>query len=111
MPCGTRRCCRESRSTHGPHTGDAPDLLVHFAAGYRASWATALGGAGGGHFEDNTRKWAGDHIIDPAFVPGVLLMNRPFRTDRPRLLDLAPTITDALGVPKEAAMEGESLLR
>jgi predicted AlkP superfamily phosphohydrolase/phosphomutase len=95
----------------GPYTGDAPDLLVYFAAGYRASWATTLGGAGGSLFEDNTRKWAGDHIVDPALVPGVLLMNRRYRTDRPRLVDLAPTITDALGIPKEPAMEGESLLQ
>ena len=63
-----------------------------------------------GHFEDNIKKWSGDHIIDPALVPGVLFMNRPFRRRRRRLLDLAPTILDALGVPKGPAMEGSSLL-
>jgi bisphosphoglycerate-independent phosphoglycerate mutase (AlkP superfamily) len=30
--------------------------------------------------------------------------------EAPRLLDLAPTILATLGVPKGAAMEGESLL-
>ena len=68
----------------------------------------------GGHrpaqFEDNVKKWSGDHIIDPDCVPGVLFMNRPFRGARARLLDLAPTILAALGVPHGPAMEGESLL-
>ena len=63
-----------------------------------------------GHFEDNVKKWSGDHIIDPDQVPGVLFMNRPFRASGARLLDLAPTILAALGVPKGPAMEGESLL-
>ena len=64
----------------------------------------------GGVFEDNTRKWAGDHIIDPALVPGVLLMNRPFRREGARLVDLAPTLLAALGAPAVPAPEGSSLL-
>lgn len=93
----------------GPYTDEAPDLLVNFAAGYRVSWATALGGVPAGHFEDNRKKWSGDHLIDPALVPGVLLMNRPFRDDA-GLIDLAPTILAALGLPPTPVMEGESLL-
>ncbi len=50
------------------------------------------------------------HIIDPLLVPGVLLMNQPFRGEEARLLDMAPTILQALGVPKGEAMEGKSLL-
>ncbi|MBI4516673.1 MAG: alkaline phosphatase family protein [Deltaproteobacteria bacterium] len=95
----------------GPYAAESPDLLVNFAAGYRVSWATALGGIPAGHFEHNLKKWAGDHIIDPCLVPGVLLMNRGFRGDAARLLDLAPTILAALGVPKGPAMEGVSLLQ
>lgn len=95
---------------HGPFTDEAPDLLVHFAEGYRASWGTALGDVPDGLFEDNTRPWSGDHIVDPQLVPGVLLMNRPFRSEHPGLLDLAPTILAALGVPKAPAMEGKDLL-
>jgi bisphosphoglycerate-independent phosphoglycerate mutase (AlkP superfamily) len=37
-------------------------------------------------------------------------MNRPINTERPNLLDMAPTILDAFGVPQNTAMEGESLL-
>jgi predicted AlkP superfamily phosphohydrolase/phosphomutase len=94
----------------GAYAEESPDLVVNFAEGYRVSWATALGGLPAGHFEDNRRKWGGDHIIDPCLIPGVLFMNRAFRGEDARLADLAPTILAALGVPKGPAMEGGSLL-
>jgi predicted AlkP superfamily phosphohydrolase/phosphomutase len=94
----------------GPYVDEAPDLLVNFSEGYRVSWATALGGMPEGHFEDNVTKWGGDHIIDPSLVPGVLFMNRAFKNDGASLLDMAPTILSALGVPKGPVMEGDSLL-
>jgi bisphosphoglycerate-independent phosphoglycerate mutase (AlkP superfamily) len=89
---------------------EAPDLVVDFAPNYRISWSSSMGGVAEGVFEDNVKKWSGDHIIDPECVPGVLFMNRPFRGEGARLLDLAPTILAALGVPKGPAMEGDSLL-
>jgi predicted AlkP superfamily phosphohydrolase/phosphomutase len=94
----------------GPFASDAPDLLLLFSDGYRVSWETGLGGVPAGWFDDNLRKWSGDHIIDPVRIPGVLFMNRPFDGRAPRLLDLAPTILEALGVPRGPLMEGESLL-
>jgi predicted AlkP superfamily phosphohydrolase/phosphomutase len=95
----------------GPYVHEAPDLIVNCAPGYRISWSSSSGGLpAGGLFEDNTRKWAGDHIIDPPLVPGVLLMNRPFRGDQARMVDLAPTILAALGIRAGFAMEGTSLL-
>lgn len=94
----------------GAFASESPDLMVNFAEGYRVSWSTALGGVPAPLFEDNGKKWAGDHIIDPHLVPGVLFMNRRFRGESPRLLDMAPTILEALNVPKGEAMEGESLL-
>jgi predicted AlkP superfamily phosphohydrolase/phosphomutase len=94
----------------GPYVSEAPDLLVDFAPGYRISWSSSMGGIAERQFEDNVRKWSGDHIIDPEQVPGVLFMNRPFHRKEARLQDLAPTILAALGVPKGSAMEGESLL-
>lgn len=95
----------------GPCAADAPDLVVRFGQGYRASWGTALGGVPAGRFEDNTKRWSGDHIVDPELVPGVLFMNRPFDGAAARLLDLAPTVLASHGVPKGPAMEGRSLLR
>jgi predicted AlkP superfamily phosphohydrolase/phosphomutase len=95
---------------HGAYLEEAPDLAVDFAPGYRVSWSSSMGGIALSQFEDNIKKWSGDHIIDPECVPGVLFMNRPFRGLGARLLDLAPTILAALGVPQGRAMEGESLL-
>lgn len=94
----------------GAYAHESPDLLVNFAEGYRVSWGTALGGAPEGYFEDNVKRWCGDHIIDPCLVPGVLFMNREFNGEKARLLDMAPTILEALGVPRGPAMEGDSLL-
>jgi predicted AlkP superfamily phosphohydrolase/phosphomutase len=95
----------------GACIGDAPDLLVHCSSGYRLSWGTSMGSVPRWVFEDNTKKWAGDHIIDPQLVPGVLFMNRPFAGEAAGLIDMAPTILGALGVPKGPAMEGHSILR
>jgi predicted AlkP superfamily phosphohydrolase/phosphomutase len=94
----------------GPFVGEAPDLVVHCAEGYRIAWDSVRGGLpDSGPFEDNRRKWSGDHIVDPVLVPGVLLMNRPLRGAGARLVDLAPTILGALGLPPGPAMEGVSL--
>ena len=94
----------------GPYVEDAPDLVVNFEEGYRVSWGTPLGGVPAGLFEDNVKKWGGDHMIDPALAPGVLFMNQPINGTEPSLMDLAPTILSALGVPKGPAMEGRSLI-
>ncbi len=108
-----RRVLPREELYHGPFAAESPDLVVHFAEGYRVSWAASMGGVAEGHFEDNVRAWSGDHIVDPALVPGVLLMNRPFRGERARLLDMAPTILDALDVPPSEGppLEGRSLLQ
>jgi arylsulfatase A-like enzyme len=37
-------------------------------------------------------------------------MNKPIAADEPTLVDLAPTILAALGVPKGKEMEGKDLL-
>jgi predicted AlkP superfamily phosphohydrolase/phosphomutase len=105
-----RRACVRNDVYRGLHVEEAPDVVVNFSEGYRASWSTAVGGFGESVFEDNVSRWAGDHIMDPALVPGMLLMNRPFRTGAPALVDLAPTILDALAAPLSPTLEGRSLL-
>ncbi len=104
-----RRVVRREEVYHGPYLADAPDLLVCPAPGYRASWATGLGGVPGAVFEDNTRRWGGDHIVDPALVPGVLFVSGPFDGARASMLDLGPTILAAFGIPAGSAMVGRSL--
>jgi hypothetical protein len=69
-----------------------------------------MGGIPQGHFEDNLKKWSGDHIVDPELVPGVLFMNHAFQESGARLIDLAATIMEALGMPKNPSIEGGSLL-
>jgi predicted AlkP superfamily phosphohydrolase/phosphomutase len=105
-----RRVMPREALYRGPYVGEAPDLVVHFAAGYRVSWESSMGGVPAGLIADNVKKWGGDHIIDPSLVPGVLFANRPFRAAGADLTDLAPTILESLGVPKGPAMEGSSLL-
>jgi len=105
-----RSVVRREQVYSGPYLGEAPDLLVNFSEGYRVSWDTPLGGVPQGLFADNTKRWGGDHVIDPALVPGVLFMNKMFNAQSPDLVDLAPTILSALGVQKGAEMEGSDLL-
>jgi len=57
--------------------GDAPDLVVGYAPGYRASWQTTLGATPTDLMEDNARRWSGDHCMAPGAVPGVLFTSFP----------------------------------
>ena len=61
--------------------GDAPDLVIGYEPGFRASWQTTLGGAPASLVDDNNKKWSGDHCITPEAVPGVLFTS--FKTDIP----------------------------
>lgn len=92
----------------GGRAHESPDVVADFNAGYRVSWASALGGFGDAMFEDNTRAWGGDHIVAPELVPGVLFSNRPFDGDGIAMLDLAPSILAALGAPPQHAHEGDN---
>ena len=51
----------------------APDVIVGYADGYRASWDAAVGKVSPRVFEDNRKAWSGDHCVDPHLVPGVVL--------------------------------------
>lgn len=94
----------------GPYLGDAPDLIIGFQPGYRASWQTAIGGTPEGILEDNLRKWSGDHLVDPNHVPGILLINRKTAVTSPGVIDIAPTILECFQIPGSHNMEGISLL-
>ena len=56
----------------GNANNDAPDLVVGYEPGFRASWQTTLGGVPVTLIDDNNKKWSGDHCITPEAVPGVL---------------------------------------
>ena len=92
----------------GPTTSPfAPDLIVGYAAGYRASWQTALGAIPPVAIEANTDAWIGDHCISAAAVPGVFLSNRAPRILNPRLKDLTVTILKEFGVAPAEGMNGQ----
>lgn len=79
----------------------APDMIVGYAAGYRSSWDTALGGYGTDVITDNTDPWSGDHCMDPEVVPGVLISNRQVGCPDPALRDVGRTACRFLGSSTE----------
>ncbi|RJQ53765.1 MAG: hypothetical protein C4526_06015 [Nitrospiraceae bacterium] len=93
----------------GPHLKNAPELIVGYNRGYRASWETVLGNFPEGLFSDNNEKWSGDHLMAAELVPGILLANRRIRAERPSLLDIAPTILKEFGITKNKEMVGSSI--
>lgn len=93
----------------GPYRNDGPDLLVGFAEGYRVSWDCARGVVQDDIFEDNVKSWSGDHCMDPRIVPGILFSNMAIESDKPNLMDMAPTVLDLFGIDAPGHMVGKSL--
>ncbi|NIT37378.1 MAG: nucleotide pyrophosphatase [candidate division Zixibacteria bacterium] len=93
----------------GPYLDGGPELVVGYNAGYRASWDSATGGAGGDVVEDNVKVWSGDHCVASELVPGVLFSSARVTTARPRIVDIAPTMLDLFGVAVPPYMEGRPL--
>ncbi len=96
----------------GPYREDAPDLVVGYSAGWRASWDGVRGIAHATIFSDNTKAWSGDHCIDPELVPGVVVCNRDLATHEKgrQISDLAPTMLELFGIPAPKYMDGKSLV-
>ena len=93
----------------GRNLKSAPDLLVGYRRGYRASWQTALGAAPPSEIEDNRDAWIGDHCMAADEVPGVLLSNRRIRAAAPALADITATILGEFAVPRTRGMIGHSV--
>jgi len=93
----------------GSATALAPDLIVGYARGYRASWETCLGELTPEVLTDNKSAWSADHCADALEVPGVICCNRPIRAAEPSLIDLAPTILFEFGLPTPFTMNGKNL--
>ncbi len=78
---GVREAFDTATLYSGPYLENAPDFIIGYNAGYRASWDGATGVVAGPVFEDNTKAWSGDHCIDPRLVPGVFFCNRKVTAD------------------------------
>ncbi len=104
------RAYRKEEVYRGEAAEDAPDIIVGFNRGYRASWGTILGTYEADVIADNDDKWSGDHCMDVAGLSGVLLSNRKITADAPALVDMAPTILARYGVEAPPGTEGRNVL-
>jgi len=95
----------------GPYAEGAPDMVVGYSPGHRASWQTALGAAPKALVEDNMKRWSGDHSMHPDAVPGVLFSSRKIEAESPAIVDAAPTILKYFGLqePAERAEVNEEM--
>ena len=100
---------RSDQIYSGNATALAPDLIVGYARGYRASWATCLGDLTEEILLDNDSAWSADHCADALEVPGVLFCNRPIGAGSPSLVDIAPSILAEFGLPTPPQMAGRNL--
>jgi predicted AlkP superfamily phosphohydrolase/phosphomutase len=92
----------------GPYVDNAPDLIVGYGAGFRASWDSVMGKVTGTVFEDNLKAWSGDHCVDPRLVPGVLFCNRKITAEKPAIVDVAPTILKLFGLALPSYFDGKA---
>lgn len=86
----------------------APDLIVGYSPGYRASWQTGLGETPAEEIEDNTDAWIGDHCMNPAAIPGVLFTSRRINAHDPRILDVTASILKFFNLPQPPGASGHS---
>ena len=94
----------------GPYLDNGPDLLIGYNSGYRVSWDCATGRVSASVFEDNTKRWSGDHCIDPKLVPGVFFCNQAINGKAPDIRDIAPTVLSLFGIAIPQYMGGEPLI-
>jgi predicted AlkP superfamily phosphohydrolase/phosphomutase len=108
---GIREAWTSNSLYTGPYLQSAPDIIVGYAPGYRASWDAAVGKVTPYVFDDNEKAWSGDHCVDPHLVPGVLLSNLQIEGEDPGIEDMAPTALDLFGIAPPEYMEGKCVLR
>jgi predicted AlkP superfamily phosphohydrolase/phosphomutase len=104
-----RNVYRASRVYQGSATALAPDLIIGYHRGYRASWATCLGDLSEDVLLANDAAWSADHCADALEVPGVLWCNRPIRGQNPALVDVAPSILAEYGLVTPETMTGRNV--
>jgi predicted AlkP superfamily phosphohydrolase/phosphomutase len=91
----------------GPYVDNAPDLIVGYGDGFRASWDSVMGKVTTKIFEDNLKAWSGDHCIDPRLVPGVLFSNFKIADEKPAIVDVAPTVLKLFGLRLPIHLDGK----
>ena len=92
----------------GPYAENAPDLVVGYGEGFRASWDSVMGKVTSQIFEDNLKAWSGDHCVDPRLVPGVLFCNHRIAEEKTAIVDVAPTMLQLFGLPLPGHLDGRA---
>jgi predicted AlkP superfamily phosphohydrolase/phosphomutase len=110
LRAGIRKAWPSDALYTGPYLDAAPDVVIGYENGYRASWDAAVGKVSAEVFDDNRKAWSGDHCVDPHLVPGVLFSNRKIAAEDPGIEDMAPTALDLFGIPIPPHMEGKPVL-
>jgi predicted AlkP superfamily phosphohydrolase/phosphomutase len=93
---------------HGQYLGDAADLIMGFAKGYRVSWQTTYGAVPKQVIFPNDSKFSAEHCsVDPVLVPGMFISNTKYGNEKKSILDIAPTVLDMFGITAPADMDGK----
>jgi len=96
------------KAYRGPYRENAPEVIVGFGEGYRASWDSAQGRVTSTVFDVNSKAWSGDHCIDPGLVPGILFSNWKIAGERHAITDIAPTLLSVFGLKVPLHMDGKT---
>lgn len=107
QPAVSRVFRREEVFRTAGHDDIAPDLIVGYAKYTRSSDESAIGALTRQVLTDNTDAWSGDHCMDPAAVPGVLLTSRALKKPARSLETLAAAILAEFGV-EQFPSDGEN---
>jgi predicted AlkP superfamily phosphohydrolase/phosphomutase len=105
-PIVTQPLVREDAYS-GPELDAAPDVVVGYGPGYRASWSTTSGKIPAVLLEPNDDEWSGDHCIDSREVPGILLASQPLLQRQADLRDLTASIINYFDIKLPEQIEGK----
>jgi len=106
-----RKAHRTDKAYQGPATRLAPDIVIGYRRGYRASWTTCLGDMTKEVLLENDSAWSADHCADVSEVPGVVFANRPIAAQTPALIDMAPSVLTEFGLDVPASMQGKNIFK
>ena len=96
----------------------APDIVVGYSPGYRASQQTGLGAWESQAIEPNHDHWGADHCIDHSAVPGVIFANEgldnfphpSYRDIPPLTIDVTPDSSGSAPPPTPMSDEDQDVV-
>ncbi len=92
----------------GPHMESAPDILFRVARRYHLSNALE-GSIIYPTLPIDTKSWSGIHTMEGILIAKAPFIRSRYRVESARLIDIAPTILYALGLPIPADLDGRVL--